>query len=93
MNTRAIVSYSPKDGEARFQLESVELRETRPNELLIEMVASGICHTDLFFAETDEGILGPFPRVLGHEGKYSSRKSIFISVGGELGLPVLIKFV
>jgi Zn-dependent alcohol dehydrogenase len=78
MKTRAIVSYSPKNGEAKFQLESVFLRETQPNELFIEMVASGICGTDLFFAETYEGILGPFPRVLGHEGKHSSSNSIYI---------------
>lgn len=71
MNARAIVSHSPVNGEARFCMENVVLRETQRNELLVEMVASGICHTDLFFAHAPEGALGPFPRVLGHEGKRS----------------------
>jgi D-arabinose 1-dehydrogenase-like Zn-dependent alcohol dehydrogenase len=68
MNARAIVSHSPENGEARFHMEDVVLRETQRNELLVEIVASGICSTDLFFAHADKGELGPFPRVLGHEG-------------------------
>ena len=70
MNIRAIVSHSPENGEARFRMEDIVLRETQKNELLVEIVASGICSTDLFFAHAAEGELGPFPRVLGHEGIY-----------------------
>lgn len=70
MNIRAIVSHSPQNnGEARFSMENVVLRKTQRNEVLVEMVATGICGTDLFFAKSEEGVLGPFPRVLGHEGK------------------------
>lgn len=69
MNARAIVSYAPKNGEAQFRMEDVVVRKTQKDELLIEMVASGICSTDLFFATAPDGTLGPFPRVLGHEGK------------------------
>jgi Zn-dependent alcohol dehydrogenase len=72
MNAHAIVSYSPENGEARFRMEDVVLRETQRNELLVEIVASGICSTDLFFAHAPEGALGPFPRILGHEGKHDS---------------------
>lgn len=64
MHARAIISYAPTNGEAQFRMEDVILRETQGDELLIEMVASGICSTDLFFASS----IGPFPRVLGHEG-------------------------
>lgn len=71
MNARAIVSYSPENSVARFRMEDVVLRETQRDELLVEMVASGICSTDLFFANAG-GKLGPFPRVLGHEGKHYS---------------------
>jgi hypothetical protein len=42
MNARAIVSHSPENGEARFHMEDVVLRETQRNELLVEIVASGI---------------------------------------------------
>jgi Zn-dependent alcohol dehydrogenase len=52
-------------------MEDVVLRETQRDELLVEIVASGICSTDLFFANAG-GKLGPFPRVLGHEGKHYS---------------------
>ena len=68
INARAIVSYASMNGEAQFRMEDVILRETQGDELLIEMVASGICSTDLFFASSPAGTLGPFPRVLGHEG-------------------------
>lgn len=68
IKARAIVSYAPANGEAQFRMEDVILRETQGDELLIEMVASGICSTDLFFASSPAGTLGPFPRVLGHEG-------------------------
>jgi Zn-dependent alcohol dehydrogenase len=71
MNARAIVCYSPQNGEPQFCIEDVVLRETKKNELLVEMVASGICKTDLSFATAAETTYGPFPKVLGHEGKFN----------------------
>ena len=49
-----------------FTIESVELAELRPDELLVRVVACGICHTDL--AVRDEQLPVPLPVVLGHEG-------------------------
>ena len=48
-----------------FQAEAVELREPGRHELLIRVVATGICHTDVM---TKSKGLCEFPIVLGHEG-------------------------
>ncbi|MFP3986090.1 NAD(P)-dependent alcohol dehydrogenase [Streptomyces sp. E11-3] len=51
---------------AGFSLTEVELAEPRPDEVLVRMVAAGVCHTDLGVAV---GALPfPLPGVLGHEG-------------------------
>ena len=39
-------------------------REPNEDEFLVEMIATGVCHTDI------SGYGGIYPRVLGHEGKY-----------------------
>jgi aryl-alcohol dehydrogenase len=48
-----------------FELEEVELDEPRSDEVLVRIVASGMCHTDLMARDT--GMM-PLPAVLGHEG-------------------------
>jgi aryl-alcohol dehydrogenase len=48
-----------------FKIEEVELAEPKANEVLIKIVASGVCHTDA--VARDLG-LTPYPVVLGHEG-------------------------
>lgn len=49
-----------------FSIEQVQLEAPRPDEVLVEMVAVGICHTDLVVR--DQHIPTPLPAVLGHEG-------------------------
>lgn len=49
-------------GDARFSLEKVELGDPEDNEVLVEIRASGICHTDL------DMLNRRFPHVMGHEG-------------------------
>lgn len=51
-------------GEA-FKIEEVELAEPRFNEVLVKIVATGVCHTD---AVARDGGITPYPIVLGHEG-------------------------
>lgn len=46
-------------------IEEIEIDEPKEDEVLIRIVASGICHTD---AESIKGNGAPFPAVLGHEG-------------------------
>jgi aryl-alcohol dehydrogenase len=51
---------------APFSLEEVELDEPRANEVLVRMVATGLCHTDL---SVRAGYIPfPLPGVMGHEG-------------------------
>jgi aryl-alcohol dehydrogenase len=62
---RAIAAVVEKH-HAPFTIEEVEVEEPRAGEVLVRIVASGICHTD---GITREGALPfPFPGVLGHEG-------------------------
>jgi aryl-alcohol dehydrogenase len=50
-----------------FSLEEVELDGPRDDEVLVRIVATGICHTDLHLKDSlPDGM--PFPRVFGHEG-------------------------
>ena len=51
---------------APFALVEVELGELRPDEILVEVAAAGICHTDLICR--DQWYPVPLPAVLGHEG-------------------------
>ena len=53
-----------KDGH--FNIERVQLSEPGPDEVVVKIVASGMCHTDL--AVRDQHIPLPLPAVLGHEG-------------------------
>ena len=55
-----------REKDAPFSLEEVELDEPRPNEVLVRMVATGLCHTDL---SVRAGVIPfPLPGVVGHEG-------------------------
>jgi len=51
---------------ADLVIEELELDELRPNEVLVRMVASGVCHTDAIVR--DQVYPTPLPAVLGHEG-------------------------
>lgn len=64
MQTRAAVAY--KAG-APLSIETVELDGPRPGEVLVEIMATGICHTDAFTLSGDDPE-GAFPAILGHEG-------------------------
>ena len=64
MDVRAAVAY--KAGE-RLTLETVQLAGPRAGEVLVEIKATGICHTDAFTLSGDDPE-GLFPAILGHEG-------------------------
>ena len=50
----------------RFGLVQIEVESPGPDEVLVRLEASGVCHTDLHVAET--GWAHPLPALLGHEG-------------------------
>lgn len=62
MKIKAAVTHNK--GE-EFKIEEVEIAEPKANEVLIKIVATGVCHTDA--VARDMGIT-PYPVVLGHEG-------------------------
>ncbi|GAA4663501.1 NAD(P)-dependent alcohol dehydrogenase [Frondihabitans cladoniiphilus] len=49
-----------------FVFEDITLGDIRPSEMLVKIVATGLCHTDLAVQHGD--LPGVFPQVLGHEG-------------------------
>ena len=51
---------------APFAVQSVEVDELRPDEVLVKVAAAGVCHTDLIVR--DQWYPVPLPAVLGHEG-------------------------
>ena len=64
MKTRAAVAW--KAG-APLTIETVDLAGPRAGEVLVEVKATGICHTDWFTLSGDDPE-GLFPAILGHEG-------------------------
>jgi Zn-dependent alcohol dehydrogenase len=63
VETTAAVLYAFR-GPHRIEL--VELREPGPDEVLVRIVAAGVCHSDVGQADGEWAF--PLPAVLGHEG-------------------------
>jgi aryl-alcohol dehydrogenase len=53
--------------ESDFSVEQATLEKPRPGEVLVKLVATGICHTDIFMRDHKIYPI-PHPVVLGHEG-------------------------
>ena len=64
METRAAVAY---EAGKPLVIETVTLEGPREGECLVEIKATGICHTDEF-TRSGEDPEGLFPAILGHEG-------------------------
>src|SRR6201989_235891 len=64
MDVRAAVAYAA--GEP-LVIETVQLEGPRAGEVLVEIKATGICHTDEFTRSGGDPE-GLFPAILGHEG-------------------------
>lgn len=60
--TAAIV----KEQAGPFSIDTLQLTDPRPDEILVRVLASGMCHTDLH--GRDGYFDTPFPAVFGHEG-------------------------
>ena len=48
-----------------FDIENIDIDVPKGREVLVEVKASGLCHSDLHMAQNDFGV--PLPAVLGHE--------------------------
>ena len=64
METRAAVAY---EAGKPLVIETVTLEGPKEGECLVEIKATGICHTDEF-TRSGEDPEGLFPAILGHEG-------------------------
>jgi S-(hydroxymethyl)glutathione dehydrogenase/alcohol dehydrogenase len=64
MKTRAAVAFG---AGKPLSIETVDLDGPREGEVLVEIHATGICHTDAFTLSGDDPE-GAFPTILGHEG-------------------------
>ncbi|SHO66955.1 aryl-alcohol dehydrogenase [Pseudoxanthobacter soli DSM 19599] len=63
---RKIVAAVVREKGAAFQIEDATIGEPRPGEVLVRIVAVGVCHTDIIVR--DQYYPVPLPGVLGHEG-------------------------
>jgi len=75
-------------------MEEVGLRQPGEGELLVEMVATGVCHTDALIGGIPAGAapIAFYPRVLGHEGSGYVRAvgpGVTVAKSGD---PVLLSF-
>ena len=64
MRTQAAVAW---EANKPLTIETIELAGPKPGEVLVEIKATGVCHTDAY---TLSGLdsEGKFPAILGHEG-------------------------
>ena len=64
MKTRAAVAWA---AGKPLTIEEIDLAPPREGEVLVEVKATGICHTD-HFTLSGADPEGLFPAILGHEG-------------------------
>ena len=64
MDVRAAVAH---EAGKQLAIETVQLDGTGEGEVLVEIKATGVCHTDAFTLSGDDPE-GLFPSILGHEG-------------------------
>lgn len=75
--SRTVTAAVLRERSGPFQIESLHLDAPRAREVVVRIVASGICHTDL--SARDQVLPFRLPAVLGHEGA-----GIVEQVGGEV---------
>ena len=64
MAIRAWVAGAP---DRSLALETLDLDEFRPGEVLVRVAAVGVCHTDIAYTDGSRPA-APFPLIAGHEG-------------------------
>jgi S-(hydroxymethyl)glutathione dehydrogenase/alcohol dehydrogenase len=64
MKSRAAVAW---EAGQPLQIEEIDVAAPKEGEVLVRIVATGVCHTDAFTL-TGEDPEGIFPAILGHEG-------------------------
>src|ERR1700730_4118765 len=70
MRSRAAVAW---EANKPLTIETIDIQGPKSGEVLVEVMASGVCHTDTY---TLSGLdsEGKFPAILGHEGAGTIRE-------------------
>lgn len=89
MKTRAAVL---REVPGNWSVEEIELDEPGPTEVLVQLVSSGLCHSDDHYAQGDLR-LGHMPFVGGHEGAGIVRKVGERVTDLEVGDHVITSFI
>ncbi|KAJ5120857.1 uncharacterized protein N7515_010245 [Penicillium bovifimosum] len=90
----AIVAREPSQpGVVHWSFEQVEVASPGDDEILVEMYAAGICHTDIVLSSVPAGTMGiDYPKVVGHEGA-GVAKAVGKNVKSvAVGDPILLSF-
>ncbi|EAW12020.1 NAD(P)-dependent alcohol dehydrogenase [Aspergillus clavatus NRRL 1] len=92
--TTAIVAQEPKTiGQPVWSLEEIAIDTPGNHEVLVDIIATGVCHTDLIFSAIPTGTLGTqYPRIVGHEGAGYVRSVGKNVTSVQIGDPVLLSF-
>ncbi len=88
MKTRGAIL---RDGPGEWEVTEIEWEEPRQGELLVKMVASGMCHSDDHAATGD--LPAPFPFIGGHEGGGIVEQVGPNTPGWEVGDHVVMSFL
>ena len=75
MKTMAAVAF---EAAKPLEIVEVDLDGPRAGEVLVELKATGVCHTDAFTLSGDDPE-GAFPAILGHEGAGKNKRAIIKS--------------
>lgn len=89
----SVVCYAPNPGP-NWKVEKTSVsRPLQDSELRVRMVASGICHTDVFVSCIPDGVPGvQYPRALGHEGGGIVEEVGSAVTVAKVGDPVLLSY-
>ncbi|CAI7641867.1 unnamed protein product [Penicillium pancosmium] len=92
--THAIVAREPTEPlRVNWSLEEVDVHVPGDDEILVEMRATGICHTDILLSSLPSGTLGlAYPKVVGHEGAGIVRAIGQNVRSAHVGDPVLLSY-
>jgi alcohol dehydrogenase, propanol-preferring len=76
-----------------LEIDEVDVPEVPPGQVLVKVMASGVCHTDLHAADGDWPVKPALPFIPGHEGTgYVARVGAgvkFLKEGDRVGVPWL----
>jgi Zn-dependent alcohol dehydrogenase len=89
--TQAIVAREPTEPlKPNWAMEEVTLGGFGDDEMLVDMIATGICHTDIVLSSVPAGAIGiAYPKIVGHEG---IRNPVGVELASPL-YPVLLTIV